>query len=136
VNARGIGRGAVVGLLLVIPVTIVLAVLEERDPDFDESGWRVVLWFALLLAFGAGGWVAGRLDDAAPLSNGALAGLGALLLWLPVRVVIWALRDDARGLVGGDDAVLRPTQLFAAALFAAAAGLIGGWLAARREAGA
>lgn len=131
-NLRAIGRGALVGVLFVIPITIVLAILEDRDADFDRSWWRVVLFFALLGAFGVGGWVAGLVGVDAPLSNGTLAGIGAFVLWLPIRVLIWALRDDNRGLLSGDRAVLRPTQLFSAALYAAAGGLVGGWIAGRK----
>ena len=72
-------------------------------------------------------------SPAAPLTNGALAGLGALLLWLPVRVLIWLTRDDNRGLVSGSDPVFRPGQVFGFLVISTALGMVGGYLASRRK---
>src|SRR5262249_53964252 len=66
------------------------------------------------------------------LTHGMLAGMGALVLWIPIRIVIWAVREDGRGLVTGHDAALAPGQLFGAFLIAAAFAVAGGWLGGRR----
>ena len=69
-----------------------------------------------------------RSQTAAPLD---LIDLSALRV--PVRIVIWLLRDEDRGLVRGTDAALRPGQVFGALVVAAGIGLLGGYLASRRD---
>ena len=80
---------------------------------------------------GLGGWVAGRLVPDAFLTNGALAGVGAFVLWIPVRIVIWLVRDEHRGLFSGHSPALRPGQLFGHLVIAAALGMLGGFLGSR-----
>ena len=75
---------------------------------------------------------AGRTAPDAPLSNGSLAGLGALVLWIPLRVLIWAVRDASNSLFTGDDPVLSPSRVFGQAVIAVAFGTIGALVAARR----
>lgn len=129
-------RGALLGLALIIPVTILGALLDRAIDDFEDSGWRVLLALLIALAFVPAGAYAARLARAAPLTNGALAGLGAFVVWLPVRVLIWVTRDDDQGLVSGNDPVFRPGQLFGFLVISTALGMLGGYLASRRQAGA
>src|SRR5262249_55990472 len=91
---------------------------------------------ALLVAraFVPAGAYAARLARAAPLTNGALAGLGAFLVWLPLRLLIWATRSGDQGLVSGHDPVFRPGQLFGFLVISTALGMLGGFLASRRPA--
>jgi hypothetical protein len=131
IDVRAIGTAAVVGLVLIVPVTIVRAALDRNLSDFDDSAWKGVLFTALLLSFLVAGTAGGRLAPRAPLSNGALGALGAVVLWLPIRLVIWLLRDDSQGLVRGDDAAFGPGQLLVAAVLAVALGMVGGILGAR-----
>jgi len=127
-------RGALLGVALIIPITILSAVLDRAIDDFEDSGWRVVLALVIALAFVPAGAYAARLARDAPLTNGALAGLGAFVLWLPVRLLIWVTRDDDQGLVSGRDPVFRPAQLFGLLVISTALGMIGGVLASRRRA--
>jgi hypothetical protein len=69
----------------------------------------------------------------APLTHGTLAGVGALVAWIPLRIAIWLVRDEDRGLFGGADPALRPGQLFGAVVIAAGLGLLGAYVAARRS---
>ena len=131
VDRRAVIRGALVGLALIVPVTAVGAILDRAVDDFDDTAGVGVLFVALLGCFAGAGWVASRRAGAAPLTNGALAALGALVLWLPIRVVIWLVRDDSRGLVRGDDAAL-PGQLLGIAVFATLLGMAGAVVAARQ----
>ena len=131
VDARAVLGGAIAGLLLIVPVTIVRAALDRSLDDFDDSPWKGILFVALLLAFLAAGAYAGRLTPRAPLSNGALAALGAVVLWLPVRFVIWLVRDDSRGLFRGGEAAFSPGQLLAAGVFAVAMGMVGALVGGR-----
>jgi hypothetical protein len=134
VDWPAIARGALVGIALVIPITIFSAVLDRSIDGFEDSGWRVVLALLITLAFVPAGAYAARLARDAPLTNGALAGLGAFVLWLPVRLLIWVTRDDDQGLVSGRDPVFRPAQLFGLLVIATALGMLGGILASRRRA--
>jgi len=124
-------RGALVGLCVLVAASVVEAILDHNLADFQDSGWIYPLFVAVLVGYGAGGWKAGRLCPDAGLSNGALAGLGAFLLWIPVRILIWALRDDDKGLFTGHSPALRPGQLFGQIVIATGIGMLGGFVGAR-----
>jgi len=123
---RAVVPAAVAGAVLIVAVAVVTVVVEQRVDDVDESGWRIPLFFAVLAAFFVAGYVAGRGLPDRRLTVGIVAAVGAFALWLPIRVAIWAARDDAGGLVTGSDAVLRPGQVLSAAIFACGLGALGG----------
>lgn len=134
-----VARGSVVGLAVMVPTTAVAAVLDHSVHRFADSGWAPLFALVILVAYALAGMSAGRLVRDAPLSNGAVAALGALVLWLPIRVLIWAIRHDEHGLFGGRRPVMPVGQLFLQAVLAVALGALGGALAARatqRRAGA
>lgn len=131
---RVVLRGALVGLAIVVPVTVLRVVLDREVTDFDNSGWIYPLFVLLLVGYFAAGWVAGRARPDAPYSHGALAGIGVLVLWIPIRIAIWAVREDGRALVDGDRAALRPGQIFGHVVIAATLAMIGAVLAARMAA--
>jgi len=131
VDWRAVARGALVGFSVIVPVTVLHAVLDHEIRDFDDSGWRSVLYLFILGGFLAAGWVAGRLREDTPFMHGTFAATGALVLWIPARIVIWAAREDDRGLISGKDAALRPGQLFVTLLIAVSLGMFGAWLGAR-----
>jgi hypothetical protein len=128
-------RGATAGLAVLVPVTIVRVVLERSLTDFDHSAWIYPLSVLVLAAYGLAGVVAARAATRAPRWTGALAGLASVVAWIPIRAVIWAMRDTGRALFVGARPVLPPGQL----LGALALGLLGGWagglLAARGRPG-
>lgn len=128
-----IARGALLGMGLIIPITIVGAILDRTIDDFEDSGWRVLLALLIVVAFVPAGAYAAVLARNAPLTNGALAGLGAFVVWLPLRLLIWLTRDDSQGLVSGNDPVFRPGQVFGFLVISTALGMLGGVLAARRR---
>jgi hypothetical protein len=134
VNWPAVARGALLGLALIVPITILGAVLDRSIDDFSDSGWRVLLALLIVLAFVPAGSYAARLGRGGPLTNGALAGLGAFVVWLPVRLLIWLTRDDRPGLVSGRDPVFRPGQVFGFLVISTALGMLGGYLALRRRA--
>ncbi|MFM8303999.1 MAG: hypothetical protein ACKOA9_06855 [Actinomycetota bacterium] len=132
-----VARGAGVGLAVLVVVATVRAILDRSVEDFDASGWTLPLFVALLAGYFLAGWVAQRAAEErgvpdAPYTHGALAGLGAFAAWVPLRVAIWLVRDEQRGLVRGPDGALRPGQVFGALVIAAGIGLLGATLAARR----
>lgn len=120
--------GAFVGLAVLVPVSVLRVILDREISDLDHSAWIVVLSIALLVGYVAAGAVGGRRAPNAPLSNGALAALGAVVLWVPIRVVIWLIREDKRGLFNGSKPALSPGQLFGAAVLAVVLGAFGGFV--------
>jgi hypothetical protein len=132
-----VARGAGIGLVVLIGVATLRAVLDRNVEDFADSGWTLPLFVVLLAGYFLAGWVAQRhaaeqgMGDA-PYTHGALAGIGAFACWIPLRIAIWLIRDEHRGLVRGSDGALRPGQLFGALVIAAGIGVLGGALAARR----
>lgn len=129
--------GAGVGLAVLVVVATARAVLDRQVTDFDETGWTLPLFVLLVAGYVAAGWVAQRRAAAAgvpdaPFTHGTLAGLGAFVLWIPLRILIWLVRDEHRGLVRGADAALRPGQVFGALVIAAGFGLLGAYVCARR----
>lgn len=132
-----VARGAGVGLAVLVVVATVRAILDRTVEDFDASGWTLPLFVVLLVGYFLGGWVAQRTATErgapdAPYTHGALAGLGAFCAWVPLRIVIWLVRDEHRGLVRGPDGALRPGQVFGALVVAAGIGVLGAVLCARR----
>jgi hypothetical protein len=131
IDLRAVARGALAGLLLIVPLSALRAILDRDVHDFDSSGWVPLFALALFAAYVVAGAVAGRRTEDAPMSNGLLAGIGAVLLWLPLRVLIWIVRSESDGLFSGSDPVFTFGQIFGSMLFAAVFGLIGGILGAR-----
>lgn len=131
IHWAAVGRGAVVGLSVIVPVTILRVVLDHESSDPNHSPWIYPLFVLLLVGYAIGGYVGGKAGADAPLTNGTMAGLGALVIWLPIRVVIWAVREDGRGLFNGTNAALPPGQLFGALVIAAGFGMLGGFLSER-----
>src|SRR6202035_3972231 len=76
-NWRVVLRGALVGLSVIVPVTIVRAVLDRQVSDVNQSGWVYPLFVLILVAYVVAGWVAGSGAPGAPLTHGALAGWGS-----------------------------------------------------------
>jgi hypothetical protein len=131
VHPRAIVAGAVVGLAVLVVVSVIEAILDNNLADFNDSGWIYPLFVGVLAAYVAGGFVAGRNAPDGALTNGALAGLGAFALWIPVRILIWIARDEDKGLFTGHSPVLRPGQIFGHLVIGAGLGMLGGWLGAR-----
>ena len=131
VDWRAVGRGALLGLLVLVAASVVEAILDRNIDTFRDSGWIYPLFVAILFGYALGGWQAGRLVPEAALTNGLLAGIGAFVLWVPVRIVIWLVRDENRGLFSGHSPALRPGQILGHLVIAAALGMFGGWLGAR-----
>src|ERR1700674_4179789 len=127
----GIRRGAAAGLVVIVPATIIRAVLDRDVTDFSHSGWVYPVSVLILVAYVVAGGGGGRAGRPAPLTNGALAGLGSVVLWIPIRILIWVVREEGRGLVSGDRAVLPPGQLFGALVISVGLGMLGGVLGAR-----
>jgi len=129
---HAIARGAAFGLLLFVPLSAIRVAIDQNVADFDHSGWAPVFAIALFVVYVVAGMVAARAAVDAPLSNGILAAVGAFLLWIPIRILIWAIRDASQGLFSGTDPVFTPARILGQVVFAAAFGAFGGWLVSRR----
>jgi len=131
VQWRAVLAGALVGLAILVVFSVISALLDHYLDDFDNSGWIYPLFVGVLVGYVVAGFVAGRASPDGAFTNGTLAGLGAFVLWIPVRILIWLVRDEDKGLFSGHSAVLRPGQIFGHLVIASALGMFGGWLGAR-----
>ena len=130
-EGRAVARGAAVGLAIIVPVTIARAVVERQVTDLSTSAWIYPLSLLVLVAYAAAGLVAARAAHQAPVLQGGAAALLAVVAWLPVRVVVWAVREQGRGLVSGDRAALPPAGVLGALALGMVVGMLGGLLAVR-----
>jgi hypothetical protein len=122
-DTRAIARGALLGLLVIVPISLAVEILERNVDDLEGSGWMFIPFVAVLAAYVAAGRVAATAAPDTPLSHGALAALVAFAGWLLVRVAV--------PLVQGDDLGFGVKAIVTNAIFAAAFGLVGGALSAR-----
>ncbi len=132
-DRSAISRGASVGLVLFVPVSAARVLIDRNVNDFDNSGWAPLFALALFVIYGIAGYAAARMALDTPLSNGIVAAVGAFLLWIPIRIAIWILRDSGQPLFGGRDPVLTPARILGQLVFAALFGAIGGYLSMRRS---
>ena len=85
---RVVGIGAIVILAISVPPAVVIAALKSEDVVGRESNLWVIAAVAILVAFAAGGVVAGKRRPDMPYLHSAAAALGAelvLLLYVIVR---------------------------------------------------
>jgi hypothetical protein len=122
VQPRAVAIGAGIALAIGVPAAILAQVLDEAGTVDDDSSWLLVLFGVILLGMGIGGYVAAtrRLD--APLTNGALAALGAYLLVQAIGAI--------RLLLAGDEVTWMAIPFFA--LLSTSAGMAGGLVADHR----
>ena len=59
IDWRVVLRGALVGLAVIVPVTVLRVVLDREISDFDNGGWVYPLFVLILIGYAASGWVAG-----------------------------------------------------------------------------
>lgn len=131
-DPRAVLRGAVVGLCIIAPASLVDLMLSAVD-GLDDGVWVLALFAVILAAFTAAGYRAARIATGSPYSHGALAGLAAFGLWLPLRIVTRALVGEQLLGRDGDSAVEIIEAVAASGLFAMSFGILGGLIAARRR---
>lgn len=123
IDVTALRRGIVGGLVLIVPISLIVALVSHHRRS-GYGGWLFVAFVAILYAYATAGYGAARARPDAPLAHGMLAGLGAFLVWLLVRLAVPLVRGDRIGF--GIVAVATN------ALFAVALGALGGLFAARR----
>ena len=131
-DIRAIGRGALLGLAVIAPASLAdLALSSVKDLD---EGWLVFgLFAAILAAFFLAGYRAAATADGSPYTHGALAGLAAFALWLPLRIATRALVGEQLLGRAGDETLKIVEALATSALFAMSFGILGGFMAAVRS---
>jgi hypothetical protein len=118
-----VGRAALSGLVLIVPVVIITEVLDATIDNFSSSRWVFLPFLLILFAYASAGYAGGRLAPWAPYTHGILASLGSFLAWLVIRVV--------ERLVRGDHIGFGPRAVVTNAMFAAGLGLFGAAMAGR-----
>ena len=118
-DARAIGAGALVALAITVPVGIAARVLDARDVLDVDSSWVFAFLALIVVGLGLGGYIAARRQPAAPLANGAVAALVALVVVQLIGIV--------RQLADGED--VRWLAVVFAAVLAGACGVVGGLVA-------
>ena len=119
-DARAVGAGAVLAVVIALPAALVGE--AAADGDDDPSGLVLLCFLAVLLAFVAGGWLAARRAPDAPYSNGAVAALAGFAVIQLGGVVANVVQDES----------VRPASIAFSALLATASGLVGALVATRR----
>src|SRR3954453_8519145 len=125
-DTSAVARPAAIGLLLFVPLWAIPAAVVKEEHKFETSAWGVVLTLAVFAIYGIVGFLAPPMTPRAPPSNGMVAAISAFVLWIPVRIVIWAIRDTGKGLFGGVDPVFTPAPFLAQIVFPGGFGGIGG----------
>ena len=132
VDISAIGKGALVGLLVVTPVGLADIVLSAVD-GLDEGGLVFPLVMVILAGFFSAGYRGAREAVGSPYTHGALAALAAFALWIPLRMAARALVGEQ--LIGREgDAALDVVEVIATtALLSLSFGILGGIVASRRS---
>lgn len=132
-DVGAVGQGAVLGLLVIAPVSLADIALSAVD-GLDEGVWVFFLFALILGAFFLAGHRAALRADGAPYTHGALGALAAFALWLPLRVATRALIGER--LLGreGDAALDVVMAVATVALLSMSFGILGGLVASRGSA--
>ncbi|HEY5012829.1 MAG TPA: hypothetical protein VIK61_09015 [Acidimicrobiia bacterium] len=123
IDVTALRRGIVGGLVLIVPISLIVALVSHGRHN-GYGGWAFVAFVAILYAYATAGYGAARTRPDAPLAHGMLAGLGAFVVWLLVRLAVPLVRGDHIG--------FGVVEVVTNALFAVAFGALGGLFAARR----
>ena len=119
-DGRAVVGGAVVGLVVAVPTTVISAV---ADFDPRSNAGFVVPFLIYLAGLVAGGWRAGRLQPDAPLSNGGVAAIAAYAVLAVALSVVRVVSDRSLDVV----------SLTFNAFLAGSAGILGGLIASWRR---
>jgi putative membrane protein (TIGR04086 family) len=119
IDRRSVVAGAIVALVFALPAGVISAILVEDDSS------NAIAVLVIMIGMLAGGFVAGSKSPDAPLTHGALAAATAYL----VAQAITSLVKVAKG-----SDLRSPTVYAFNLLLMASLGVVGGFIAERRNA--
>ena len=113
---EAVGAGMARALAVVVPAAVAQVII-------GAPALRSLLFVVVLVGFGVGGHRAARLAPTAPLTNAALAALGAFVLAQVIGIVVGVLSGG-----GG----FTPVRVAFLGLLATSCGMVGAMVALRR----
>lgn len=116
-------RAVTAGAIVAVAVAAVTVLAAQAVSSLTGTNANLPLYFVLLGGLVAGGRVAGRRQPRSPLTHGALAAVSGFVVVVATTVVIRLALGRA---------LAAPVSLVFHLLMAASAGILGGYLAARR----
>lgn len=134
-DTRAVGRGALAGLAVIVPVTIAQEVILTIVDDPCTDPVVVPIFLLIMAGFTLAGFRAARTTFGSPYPHGLLAGLATFAAWLPLKLGKTAvfggsfISDDCGTAAGLVSAIIGGVTV---ALLAMCFGIAGGFLAARR----
>jgi hypothetical protein len=139
IDYRAVRQGALLGLFVIVPATIAQEVLLAAVDDPCNDPVVFPIFLIIMGAFFLAGHRAARGVSDSPYTHAVLGALGALGVWLPIRMVKnllfgGAFVSDDCGTDGtGFLAVM--ISIVTVALMAMSVGILGGMVASRRRPG-
>ncbi len=115
-------RGVGTGLAGIVPLGVLGALVD--DPSNTDGGWRILIFFGVLVALFMAGQAAGLRAPETPLAHGALAGLGSMGTWATLRAIV--------GLIANGEVGYRAWSLASFALYGIGLGIVGAIAGARK----
>ena len=134
IDRRALARGALYGLAIIVPVSIVVEVLDAVDV-LSRGLMVFVPFLAILGAFVLAGFQAAKAARSSPYSHGVLAGLASFTAWLTLRMATHLVLGERLLGKEGDTAVTVVLTVATVALLSMSGGILGGLLARRDDGG-
>jgi hypothetical protein len=121
IDTRAVVFGAAVGLVIALPAGILGALVVSGDDSGAAYPFYILILGAIVLA----GFVAGSKRPDAPMTHGAFAGVVAYGVAQAFAILVKAAKGDA---------LSSPAVLIFNTLLMASLGVVGGFIAERRNA--
>jgi hypothetical protein len=132
IDRKALTRGALYGLAVIAPVSIVVEVLDAVNV-LSRGPVVFIPALAILGAFFLAGFQAARAARSSPYTHGALAGLASFTVWLTLRMATHLVLGERLLGKEGDTALTVTMTVATVALLSMSGGILGGLLASRDE---
>lgn len=137
VDRRAVSQGVLVGLFVIVPVTVAQEVILAAVDDPCTDPVVFPIFGVILAAFFLAGHRAARAAPRSVYTHAVLASLGALAVWLPIRLgknLLFGgsfVSDDCGA--DSDGFVAVTLSVLTVALLAMSFGILGALVASRRR---